>query len=177
MNHQTSIDLFRRQIQEVTEDQFSDEDITKLLNAGIHRLQGDIQKVDPFAFLVHDVCDIVEGQDLYPWPAGFNYELAMFELDDSTDLYTKRIWPVDFEDAEANRTATTADEAPASGYVYSRHGTHFRLKATPEADLADGILLMSVETLNLVDLTDVSRIKVPLHWGYILYAKIIALGE
>jgi hypothetical protein len=162
--------LLRRELNEVSAEQWSDSELNDLLNYGLQWVQTQIVKVSP-AFVVHRyLAPIQANKDLVDKPVGMLWEWRFEKLDSSSSTY-KRVprHPGGYE--EMTKRGSGADLA------YTHIGRWFAVHPVPTSDLADGWRVWFMPTLDMAADSDVPDIVHPLHYAVVLKAKLLAIGE
>lgn len=161
--------LLRRRLNETSADLWQDADLNDLLNAGAHRTEKEVLKVDPLAFIYIDQLDIAANQVFYAKPQGFWYEMEV-GYKDSADVTGYR---------ELVKRPYWVARASASGgeVVYAHLGRFFALYPKPSVSVAAGLQLLYVPTLSMAADSDVLDIHLALHMAVVVEAQLLALGE
>lgn len=166
MTRATIRTLLRRQIMEVTPQNWDDLELNDLINFGVHFVQKEVMKVDPEGFLEWVRRNITAGESFYAKPDGSWWPNQVRLLDPTSGKYTK----LDFKPFDVAETWT-------ENTVWSRRGNYLAIYPTPSITVVNGLELIHVPTLTLAADGDVPPVPIGLHLGIVYFSKMTALGE
>jgi hypothetical protein len=162
--------LLRRRLQEVVADQWSDAELTTLINAALGRMQTLLMRVDPDAFVSIYTKDTAAAQPYYENPPAMLTLLTLEQKITASSDYTK-VKP-------KKRVDILSRVSGDSDLWYARLGrTNIQLSPTPTAAVASGLRFTFVNTLTVADDSDVFGLPFPLHMGIVYWAEVMAIGE
>jgi hypothetical protein len=163
--------ILRRRLQETKPDNWTDSELSELLNEAYVWVQLQFYQSNPDGLVHIDYTTIEAGKSIYPFARGMIAVKEMGYLD-STD-------PTGYRDLGANRefwlnrreTARIVDEIS-----WSNLGRHFHLFPKPPATIANAIRKIWVGTLTLANENDVPEIPFN-HLSIVAKAQIMAYAE
>lgn len=161
--------LLRKRLNEDTEDNWTDQELNRLLDIGLQQVQKEILKVDPQKFLYTWVADIVANQVYYQKPAGIWVELAIAKLSDG------RYVPMDYRDWDDAFEAVGTTEASTTRY--SIEGDYYMLSPAPTVSITNGLKVVGIPTLVMATDNSVPKVNVGLHMAIVAWSQLLALGE
>lgn len=161
--------LLRRRLQEPTADQWTDADLTSLLNLGISDVQKLIQGPDPEAYITSADQNIVAGTSDYAFPTGAWWPQSVALYDTVALTYGDLGDPVPWGERVL---AVAGDESK-----WSLFGRKVRISPTPSASVTSGLRIYYIQSLS--ESVDGNPLPVPdpLHGLVVLYAQEWARGE
>lgn len=167
--------MLRRQLQEVSEDQWTDDTLDSYLNMGLHSLQQAIMAVRPEAYLRIDDTDIVNASSdptlaLIPKPQGFHHEIRLQKQDSTSSSGWTDLGMISY-------TKTRGRVSSGQELKYAHWGRYFLLSPPPSTSVVGGLRLEWVPTLTMAEDTDVPDVPISLHKAIVYYAMKDALGE
>lgn len=162
--------MLRRRLKEVTADQWTDGVLDDNLNLGLGRMQLEIMKLNPRAFLSIFKTDIVPAatdSEYYSKPVGAFYDVAIKAL--QSDASYKPLKAIAYLET-LGRTDTDLKYADFDERT-------FVLSPKPTAAVVDGLRWEGVALLTMAVDTDVPKLNIALHMGIVFFAEIITLGD
>jgi len=166
--------LLRRRLQEGTADNWSDAILNTILDHALSRMIGEVKRVDPFAFVTTSLVNTVSGTATYAKPADAwgIYEVAL--LDSATSEYR----PIKRIEYDLTRPPNSLTSAPTYGDTTWYHfGTSVGIYPTPTASVTNGLRYTYFPNDTFADDSDSPTFHVSLHYGVVLWAAMIAIGE
>lgn len=166
--------MLQRRLDDEAEETWDDSELNDILNVALMRIEVEVLKVDPEAFLRLDDADIVADQELYAKPTNMVHEVALFKKSTTASTYC-RLQRIDY-----NETLSTCDDGSgrsSEGLKYAHWGRYFLLSPKPSESQASGLRLAHVPILSMSDDADVPQLVQPLHLAVVLYADLLARGE
>lgn len=158
--------VLRRQVQDVDGVQWSDAECNQALNEGYYQLQSEVHSVDPENNVTWDYEDSTADTSWYPLPPSFG--IISVGLKGASDTTYTKLQHKLYEDIK-DLTGTTT--------YYTRRGEWIGIFPAPDATVSNGIELIHKQIHTLTDDTDLPKLKLPLHYGIVLAAKIWLLGD
>ena len=161
--------VLRRRINDVVSEVWDDSALNAVINMAYQRIEIEILKTDPEAFIETATCSVVANQSTYRKPTNSLYEIALLGLDTSTSLYTTRYERKDYNQVFSRSTGATT--------VYVHLGNYYLISPTPTQSLTAGLEVQHVPALVLSADTDVPVVHLNLHRAIILDADLLLQGE
>lgn len=161
--------LLRRRLQEPTTVQWTDAELTSLINLGVSDVQKVIQGPDPDAYITSADQNIVADQADYDLPTGAWWPVQVGVLDDDGDM-------VDLGDPITLVEAIEPSDS-TSETRWVRYGRKIRLSPTPTESVTNGLRVYFIQSLAASVEGDALPVPDPLHGLVVLYAEKWALGE
>jgi hypothetical protein len=157
----------RRYVQDTESVEWTDAEINQALNDAYYDLQAELQMVAPEGIISWDTIDSDSTDNWYPKPPTFGLIQIGLKLTAADTTFTK----LDFKDYNdiKDETGTT--------YYYCERGDWFGIFPAPPASVTNGIEVMHRPIDTLTTDTDIPKLKLPLHQGIALQAKIFLLGD
>jgi len=163
--------LFRRRVHDVEGIQWSDAEQNDLINLAYAKVQKEIVKVRPDAFLYWDYMNLTAGVSLYPLPATFGVRRVGVKAAASDTTYTK------LSKKEWEAVMDGLGDGSLRQYYALPNDIWLGIYPAPTSTIVNGIELVHTPILALSDDAEVPRIKLPLHDAIALWAVVIAKGE
>jgi hypothetical protein len=172
--------VLRRRLNEPVAGNWSDADLNDLLNTALVKVQADIMKVSPLAFVNIWHQDVVAAQEFYDKPVGLQYEYLVRLKDTTSGLYFQIRNGDYYALVSRNLTLGTPPQnfnsiVPETKYAHL--GRHFAISPIPGVSVTAGLETIGVPTLSMALDTDVPEINLALHMLPVLWAHIFARGE
>jgi len=161
--------LVRRWIQEITPEDFSDEQLNDIINDASLWVEGEILAHDQVAFISVATSPINAGVDLYSKPVGMWWELEIGYKDSAAQLGYRPLVRKDYQIAR--------DQVEGNLPVYCHVGRFIGVYPVPSATVDAGLRFLYVPSLTMAADTDVSDIHLVLHQCIAIKASKLALGE
>lgn len=164
--------LLRRRLQEVSEDQWTDQQLNDLLNLGLYEVQKYIIRINPDYNLSYYQANVVADQDLYDLPASL-IRLDEVQLKDSSGNY----YTITKTDAKiATRMIESNPLQQNTQTNFFLRGRYLGLSPVPTSSVTGGLRLWGVFTLTMAANEDVPKIPLNVHLAPVLYAHYLALA-
>lgn len=162
----TILTLLRRQLREVTPENWTDDVLKDIINVALAGIQNEILALDPEAFLEFVRRNIEADESYYARPDGSWWPNQVRLKDATTGVYSKlEFKPFDIAETWTGKT------------VWSRRGRYVCIFPAPEAAITAGLELINVPTLTLTADTDVPPVPIGIHMAIVYLSKLHALGE
>lgn len=158
--------VLRRQVQDTAGVQWTDAECDQALNESYYQFQAAVQTVDPEAVVNWDYMNTVAAQNWYPLPPSFGI-IAVRVKPGVSDGYVK----LDRKRLEA------IESMSGTSQYYTQRGEWIGIFPAPSIGVASGIELQHRPIHTLTDDADFPKLKLPLHYGIVLGAKIWLLGD
>lgn len=158
--------VLRRQVQDTAAVQWTDAECDQALNESYYQFQAAVQTVDPEAVVNWDYMNTVAAQNWYPLPPSFGI-IAVRVKSSVSDEYVK----LDRKRLEAIESMSGTTQ------YYTQRGEWIGIFPAPSIGVASGIELQHRPIHTLTDDADLPKLKLPLHYGVVLGAKIWLLGD
>jgi len=157
--------ILRRNLQDVPEVQWANDELNELLNVGYSMVQKEIRKWVPNAHQYWDYINTVAGTNWYPLPNTFG--IRRVNLKNATTNTYDKLTLKDYDDIK---------DQTGLDYYYAKEGQWIGIFPAP-LTMTNGIELVHVPIMAMATDDEVPRIKTPLHPGIVWWAKLIAKGE
>jgi len=183
----------RRQVKEpavgVT---WSDSELNVVLNNAYTLVQKEIRKVYPEAHIFWDYVNTVAGVSWYPLPATFGLiQVGLKQIASTSDGDYAILQPKRYRDVGNRVTFSGAVIVPPTSLTtqnyYTKRGQYIGIFPAPSTSAASnfavnppqlgGLQLLHSPIMSMSDDNDVPRIKEPLHYAIVYWAKILLSGE
>jgi len=161
----------RRQIRDVPKVEWTDDgELDNLvINPAYYLVQKEIFKQFSQAHLFWDTIPTEVGVNWYPLPATFGVKRVGLKSA-AADTRWEKLARKSYDDIE--------QLSPTSELTYyTQQGQWIGIYPAPGVAVADGIQLLHTPLQSLSQDADVPRIKLPLHWAIVWWAKLIVLGD
>ena len=160
--------MLQRQLQDISGVEWNDTgELNALINMAYYNLQKEVFKRIPDAHLYVDTAPTVVGTSWYPLDDTFGIHRVGYKADGTATSHSK-LQRKDYEDI-VDLTGTTT--------YYTQKGQWIGIFPAPSAAVADGIELWHTPIMSLALDADVPRLKLPLHYPIVLWARMIAIGD
>lgn len=158
--------VLRRQVQDTAGVQWTDVECDQALNESYYQFQSSVQSVDPEAVVNWDYMNSVAAQNWYPLPPTFGI-IAVRIKDSATAGYVKL----------DRKRLESIESMQGTTQYYTQRGEWIGIFPAPSLGVASGIELQHRPIHTLTADADFPKVKLPLHYGIVLGAKIWLLGD
>lgn len=159
--------VLRRQVQDVGSVQWSDAECNQGLNEGYYQLQAEVQAIDPEAVISWDNMDTTLNISWYPLPPTFGLIAVSLKATSATTGYVKL----------ESKLYEDINDLQGTDQYYTRRGEWIGIFPPPAEGVLNGLEIMHRPIHTLTIDSDLPKLKLPLHYGIILAAKIWLLGD
>lgn len=164
--------ILRRQLNEETEQDWTDAMLDVMLNVGLQTVAKRFRKINPNAIVYIDTVPILSGDEYVPLPVGLVNTLHL-QILNSTSLAYDTLKPRDYS---TGRDLISSSEGDSSLEVrYSLLGRFVVLSPVPSA--AGTLRVIYSPDPTVTEDTDVPPVPLFSHMAIVLYAKLFLLGE
>lgn len=158
--------VLRRQVQDTAAVQWTDAECDQALNESYYNFQSSVQSIDPEAVVNWDYMNTVAAQNWYPLPPSFGI-ISIALRPSVTDGYAKL----------DRKLLTDIENLSGTTQYYTQRGEWIGIFPAPSTSVASGIELQHRPIHTLTVDADLPKLKLPLHYGIVLGAKIFLLGD
>jgi len=161
-------EMLQRQLQDISSVEWDNAgELNALINQAYYLVQKEVFKKFPTAHLFVDTAPTAIGTSWYPLGDSFGVHRVGYKADAAATAWTK-LARKDYDDVVEVTGSTT---------YYAQKGQWLGIFPAPTAAVADGIELWHTPVMSLAADADIPRIKLPMHYAIVLWAKMIAIGD
>lgn len=175
--------VLRRYLNEVTSQSWADADLLPYINQGYWQICKEITKIDPMAFRVTELHNLVSGTTDYTLTISVKAQLGVMLVERkgaNSTSYTKqsRLDLDQIRRALLDGTLVTGGASGTDEGAYAVSGQDVVVLApAPDANSANGLRITYRPVQSLAADGDIPNIPEPLHFAIVYAAQIAALGE